>query len=355
MEETLWILESTPDAKFPYRLSIKRAEKTILSLRVQDRWPGSKGHIFCLREESRPWPAPSEELERVPVISLRRFGKRLAVVLDRPQKKRCDFLFLEKPYKTREGKYEQIFWRTQKALRERRPRVKLTVHGTPLLHIAIDKKERYPWTFPGCQIERVQLPAGDYALLDQEGIRAVVERKTFENMLAAFSAMPVFHQQMGELESYSHSALVIEANFADFLKTEKLKFYPASFASKALAEISALHPRLHIIFAGNRKLAQQWTLGFFMAISAHQEDVPHRAVSEAIQAYGQPPEIHGGAYFVVKKQIENMPEKFTIAMLREACPHVQESTLRKALNDMRKENRIRCQGKVWLKNISPGK
>ncbi|MGC8900817.1 MAG: hypothetical protein ACP5OF_05100 [bacterium] len=46
-----------------------------------------------------------EEVERVPVVSLNRYGKRLAVVLDRAINKRCDFLFLTKRYKTQEGEY----------------------------------------------------------------------------------------------------------------------------------------------------------------------------------------------------------------------------------------------------------
>lgn len=349
MEETFWILESTPNPKFPYRLSIQKGGKTILSLRVQDRWPGTRGHIFCLREEAREWPEPLEELERIRVLSLRRFGKRIAVVLDRPQKKRCDFLFLEKPYKTKEGKYEQIFWRTEKALRERRPRVKLTVHGSPLLHIAIDTKERYPWQFTRCRTERVQLPVGDYALFDNQGIRAIIERKTIDNMLAEFARMSVFHQHMGELESYPNSALVIEAHYSDFLKPEKLKFYPPSFAQKALAEIFALHPRLQVVFAGNRKLGREWTLAFFTAIVAHESDIPLKAVAEAIRAYGQPPEVHGGADYDVRKQVESMPPKFTLSMLREACPNVSSNTLRKVLNQMKKEGRIRCFKRTWVK------
>src|SRR5256885_8744561 len=47
-----WVLEEASDPKFPFRVRIytrKRAEP-VLSLFVQDRWPGSNQHIFCLRE-----------------------------------------------------------------------------------------------------------------------------------------------------------------------------------------------------------------------------------------------------------------------------------------------------------------
>jgi hypothetical protein len=35
-----------------------------------------------------------------------------------------------------------------------------------------------------------------------------------------------------------------------------------------LGEIAALHPRLPVVFAGNRKLANLWTERFFLAVAA---------------------------------------------------------------------------------------
>ena len=81
---TVYILESVNNEKFPYRLTIMKGDDVLLALRVQDRWPGQKGNVFCIREEDSGWEPPVNEIEKVPVISLKRFGKRLAVVLDRP-------------------------------------------------------------------------------------------------------------------------------------------------------------------------------------------------------------------------------------------------------------------------------
>lgn len=347
MGETLWILEAVEDSKFPYRLSIKRDEHTLLCLRVQDHWPGQKGNIFCIREEQPNWPSPSpsKEIERVPIISMRRYGKRLVIVLDRIKNKRCDFLFLKKAYKTREGEYEQIFWRTQQALKQRRPRVKLTTYGSYGISIIIDINERYPWRFPDCDIKKSVLPVGDYALKEGHGIIALVERKTFDNLIAEFGRMPSFHQQLTELEAYMDAALVIEANYSDFLNPKKLKFYPPSFASKAIAELHALHPRLNIVFAGNRKLAQEWTLRFFQAVKSHEKDVPHPKIAEVVSKYGSPPQTRGGSYYRAKGAIEEMPERFTISMLRGKCPDIPESTLRMALREMKKEGRLITQNK----------
>jgi ERCC4-type nuclease len=346
MANTFWILESIDDKKFPYLLTLKKDGNILLRLRVQDRWPGQKGNIFCIREEDNTWYQPIEELERVPVTSLKRFGKRLAVVLDRPKNKRCDFLFLKKRYKTKEGEYEQIFWRTEQALRERRPKIKLTTYTQSNLLITIDINERYPWHFPDSNVKKERLPIGDYALKDSNGIVAVVERKTFENILTEFGRMAAFHQRLSELEAYRHAALVIEANYSDFLNPQKVRFYTSSFTAKAIAELYALHPDLTIVFAGNRKLAREWTCRFFTAINAHEEDVPHPKVSEVINRYGITPETRGGSYYDIKKKIvEDFPFEFTFSMIKDTFPHIPEATIRKVLRDMKKEGIITVHGK----------
>jgi len=354
VESTFWILEATDNPKFPYRIRIKKGEENLLSLRVQDRWPGTKGHIFCLREEPEGYSRSGEEIEKIPVISLKRYGKRLAVVLDRPTNKRCEFLFLKKKYKRKEGEYEQIFWRTQRALGQRRLKVKLTARGSPQLRIIIDKNERYPWSFPGCIVERKKLPVGDYALFSEESIRAIVERKTFENLLGEFGRMPVLHQRLGELEAYRYSALVIEANYGDFLNPKKLKFYTPSFTSKALAEIQALHPDLKIIFAGNRKLAREWTLRFFTAIPAHEEDKLPAGVNEALAKYELPLDFKGGSYFEIRERVlRELPDEFTREDWENIFAPHEKRNLRKVLADLKKEGVLQVSGKGarrrWVK------
>lgn len=344
MSDTYWILEEVEDERFPYCLSIVQDGKIILCLRVQERWPGTKGQIFCLSGDDEEWMRPRAEIERVPVVSLKRYGKRLAVILDRPRNKRCDFLFLKKPYKTKEGEYEQIFWRTQQALRERRPKVKLTLRGAESLQILVDSAERYPWRFPGCEVERASLPVGDYALEGDYGFLSIVERKTFDNMLSEFGRMSTFHQILGELEAYPYHALVIEAAYADFLKPDRLKFYSPAFAAKVIGELHAMHPKLNIVFAGNRKLANEWTLRFFSAIKSHEDDKPQPKVAEAVAKYQTSPSWTGGIYFRAKRILDEMPKQFTISMLREASSDIPDTTMRKALNDFKKEGKVRCQG-----------
>ncbi len=125
-----------------------------------------------------------DEVERVQVVALQRYGKRLTVILDRARQKRCDFQIVEKAYKDPEPSgpttYEQIFWFTQTAMQQRRPRgVRLRSSLAPAeARVRIASDERYPWSFGGFATERGPLPAGDNALLDSNQIVAVVERKT---------------------------------------------------------------------------------------------------------------------------------------------------------------------------------
>jgi len=353
-ERAFWILEATDNPKFPYRLRIKKGEEDLLVLRVQDKWPGSKGHIFCLREEGAAYSGQAQEIEKVPVISLKRYGKRLAIVLDRALNKRCEFLFLKKKYKQKEGEYEQIFWRTRTALIQRKLKVKLTTQGSPSLHIIIDRNERYPYNFPGCLVERGHLPVGDYALITEEGLKAVVERKTFENLLSDFGRMPLLHQALGELESYRHAALVIEANYADFLDPKKLRFYTPSFTAKALAEIQALHPNLIIIFAGNRKLGREWTLRFFSAIQAHDQDKLPDKVNQVLFKYEPPYDFKGGQFFEIRKAIlKELPGEFNRNDLTGLISDYGEKSVLRVLRHLKKEGLIQTIGRgknrCWVK------
>ena len=267
--EGTWILERCVNDRFPYRLQIKRGEKLWLTLRTQDQWPAAGKRIFCLREEETPdSDEVLEELERINVVAFHERGRRLSVVLDRKRYKRCDFLFLTKPYKDRPGEsYEQIFWLTQKAITQHRPAYKLVSHSSHTeFTVHIDSNEHYPWRFPGLITKRTSLPTGDYALMDGDDIIALVERKTLDNLLSDFGMMPVLHQKLAELATYQNNAMVIEVPYADFLNPAKVHHYTAGFCAKAVGELHALHPNLRIIYCANRKVANEWTRHYFAAV-----------------------------------------------------------------------------------------
>ena len=272
-----WVLEEASDPKFPFRVRIytrKRAEP-VLSFFVQDRWPGGNQHIFCLREGRIGEDVTiGAEVERVPIVALQRYGRRLSVVLDRPRQKRCDFQIVEKAYKNPDPEgpatYEQIFWFTQTAMRNRRPRGARLHTARPEVdaRVRIASDERYPWHLRPFVSERGRLPAGDYALVLDGAVVAVVERKTFDGLLAEFGRMDVLRQRLLELSSYEHHALVIEAPYEDFLNPARVHHWSAAFCARAIADLYARYPRLRVVFCANRKIAEAWTRNYFGAVSA---------------------------------------------------------------------------------------
>jgi len=273
-----WILEQTRNERFPYRLQIIKGGQLWLVLRTQDKWPAAGKNIFCLRENESPGPDEElVELERVDIIAFNERGRRTSVILDRKRYKRCDFLFLQKPYKGRPGEsYEQIFWLTQRSIEQHRPSFKLVSRKTDgQMVVRIHGNEKYPWRFPGADTQRGVVLAGDYAVMDGDLMLAVVERKTSDNLLADFGAMPVLHQRLTELAAQDNHALVIEAPYADFLNPKKMRYYTPGFCAKAIAELYVLHPSLRIVFCANRKVANEWTRHFFTAVwNLRQAGIP---------------------------------------------------------------------------------
>lgn len=265
----MWTVHKVDSQKFPYWIQIKRGQRVLLSLFTNGKWPGQEGNLFCLREIE--YSKILEEIESIPVLSYRKFGRKLSIALNRHRNKRCDFLILEKISKT--GKmWEQIYFQSEAAKNVKRSKAKLSVAKRKnKLNILIAKEEKYAWKFPGENIQKTTLEAGDYALKVEEGILAVVERKSFDNMLSDFRDLSNLHRKLADLNNYRYKALVIEANYQDFLLDSKLKYYSSKFASIALAEISAFHPGLQIQFAGSRKLAQHWVRLYFHSIQGDYE------------------------------------------------------------------------------------
>jgi len=264
-----WVLERSGSERFPYRVRILTREgRTTLLLRAQARWPAANQNIFCLREATDASDlTPGDEIERVPIVALQRRGVRLSVVLDRPRYKRCDFLFLKRADKNHPDRTnEQIFWQTQSSMVQRRPKMTPpALRSRTRFTVAVDSRERYPWRFPGSDVVRRPLASGDYALMDGDRPVAVVERKTFANILADFGVMPLLHQRLLELAAHEQHALVIEAPYEDFLNRSKLHHYNVAFCSAAIADLYVAHPRLRIVFCANRKAANAWTAAFFSA------------------------------------------------------------------------------------------
>src|SRR5581483_4110840 len=254
-------------------------------------------------------------------------------------------LFLTRPYKNGEGEYEQIFWRTEQAVREHRSRSRPQLYPRASeMEVAIDVAERYPWTFGDANVERRKLACGDYALIHEERAVAMVERKTFENMLGEVAALQVLHGKLGELAAFPHAAFVVEAQYGDFLDPSRIGRWTPSFLSRVLAELAAMHPKLPIVYAGNRKLANQWTAAFFAAVHARFADDSPPLIAEAVARYR--PRARGGVDESIRLDVlRELPRAFSLDDVRRQVPDVDDARLRRVLAALRAEGRLATDGR----------
>ncbi len=343
----IWTVERTLNRRFPFRIAIEQDGRLIAAFRAQAAWPGPGQQIFCLREHELDHTDPLEPVERVPVAHITRVGRKLAVVLDRPNRKRCEFLVVQKERKDGAGTYEQIFFRTETGIRAHRSRTRLELKATTTaaLHIAIDSAERYPWRFPDATVTRTKLAAGDYALLEDDHVVAVVERKSFDNLLSDVGAMQALHQQLADLASFGAAALVIEAQYADFLDPARVKGrWPVDHLSRVLAEITVLHPGLPIIFAGNRKLANLWAQRFFSAVAAERSAPAAQLHLEVAARYDSSPRAPGLDQRIRDAALRDLPSPFAMADLMRRFPDTPVARVRRVVQQLKREGRVTRTG-----------
>ena len=340
-----WVVERTRDRRFPFRITIEQEGRTLLAVRAQSHWPGAGSQIFCLRETELDPAENLEPFERVRVAHLVRLGRKLSVTLDRAQRKRCEFLKIEKPFKDRPGTYEQIFFRTEQGVRAHRTSGRVELRPRGGLDVVVDSAELYPWKFPGARVTRRKLPVGDYALVEDERLVAVVERKTRENFLGNVHEIKGLHQQLAELGSYPHAAMVVEAQYADFGNPTKIGRWPASHLLRVIGEIAALHPGVPLVFAGNRKLGNVWVQRFFAAVEAALREPVPDLLREPSARYDSVPADGGVDTRIRLAALREMPDGFAFALLRARFPDVPDPRVRRVLGQLRAEGRLRCEGR----------
>jgi hypothetical protein len=345
----LWTVERTLHRRFPIRITIEQEGRLLLAVRAQSAWPGPGQQIFCLRERTLDPVEHLEPLERVPVAHLGRVGRKLTVVLDRPNRKRCEFLVIAKVSPRDGHAYEQVYFRTESGIRAHRSRsrVELLPSAAPAqLSIAIDSGERYPWRFPGATVLRRRLAVGDYALLQAEGEVAVVERKSFDNLLADIGAVQALHHQLEDISRLPAVAVVIEAEYGDFLDDRRLKGrWPATHVARVLAELAALHPRLPIVFAGSRKLANAWCARFFAACATREASPQLDLVRETLAGYGAAPREPGIEARVREAALAADGPDFTLRDLAARFPDVPVNRIRRVLGHLQAEGLVHRSGR----------
>ncbi len=245
-----------PDSSLPYLLRIPLPGNPVV-LKAKDTWPRTS-KIYCHPADA--WPDEPEIVERVPVRSCVRRGAAIDLVLDRGRENRSQLVV------TNAKNRQMIFWQSARTARQARPAVAMPgarASGLADLEVTVDTHERYPFTFADRQVvvRRAGLPCGDYGVVEDGRLLAVVERKGLQDLVSSLTSGKL-RFQLTELASVPRSAVVVEERYSAIFRHEHVR--PAVLAD-GLAECQVRFPGVPIVFCETRKLAQEWTYRFLAA------------------------------------------------------------------------------------------
>lgn len=102
---------------------------------------------------------------------------------------------------------------------------------------------------------------GDYGVVDDDELVAVVERKGLEDLAGSLSGGRMIYR-LEELATVPRAAVVVEERYSAIFKLTHVR---PSLLAEALAECQVRVPSVPIIFAETRQLAQEWTYRFLGA------------------------------------------------------------------------------------------
>jgi hypothetical protein len=264
-----FVVARNPDAESSLPFLLRIPVDGGIELKAREPWPAT-ARVYC-HPLDEGWPQEAEVLEAVPVRSCARRGRAVDLVLDRGQRNRSQFVFTQ-PHAARRGGRPMIFWQTARTARRARPgqRVPGARTATDGLAIAIDTRERYPYKFSGRPVETVRqaLPAGDYAVLGDDGVVAAVERKTFEDLVKSLVDGKLGFL-LAELAALPTAAVVVEERYGALAAAPRVT---AGWPCELVVRLQVRYPAVPIVFADSRKLAEDYTHRFLATAAAHHRD-----------------------------------------------------------------------------------
>jgi hypothetical protein len=263
-----------PDSRLPYLMWLPLAEPMVL--RTAGTWPRTKA-LYCYPLPASEWPADPQIVERVSVRSCVRRGAAVDLVLDRARENRSQVVFT-----TARGR-DAVFWQSPRTRKQARPNVRTPTAraaGVVGLQIVVDSHERYAWRFATQQASTVSqaLPCGDYGVLAEGRLVAVVERKSLPDLVTSLTTGRLRYA-LGELAALPRAAVVVEDRYSQVFTLERVR--PALVAD-GLAELQVRWPSVPIVFCETRPLAEEWAYRYLAA--AYQWAATETAVTARIPA-----------------------------------------------------------------------
>ncbi|HEY9287047.1 MAG TPA: ERCC4 domain-containing protein [Candidatus Dormibacteraeota bacterium] len=249
----------SPSSRLLYVLRLPVAREGDIVLATRETWPRGRD-AFCYQLQA--WPNDAEVIDEVPIEGCWRTGAAVHLVLRRPRDRRAMFVW------TQSKGHPVIFWRSPTTMGQARPGIRLPqARGLEAaLDIAIDRGERYPWKFSRYAVttSRRRLPAGDYAVLDESRVVAVVERKTVSD-LASSAGSGTLNLTLADLSQAPHSALVVEGRLSDLVKAGTKAGVRPGWLLNLIAALQVEHPAVAWMFAETRALAEDWAYRWLAA------------------------------------------------------------------------------------------
>jgi ERCC4-type nuclease len=138
----------------------------------------------------------------------------------------------------------------------------------PPVRIWVDSREQLPWSFPGHEVVRAALHAGDYSV---EGLtdKVAIERKSLADFLSSITwGRERFEREMERAAGYARFCIFVEAHRDDLYDGA----YQARVNPKAvIGSINSIHARWNIatFCHGSRANAEADALTWLTKCSKH--------------------------------------------------------------------------------------
>ena len=166
---------------------------------------------------------------------------------------------------TRARGRDVVFWQGPRTRKKSRPRAAVprgAAEGGELA-VAVDSYERYGYRFADRRVHTTKraLPVGDYGLIVDERLVAVVERKSAQDLVSSLTSGKLAFA-MGELAAVPRAAVVVEDRFSAIFS---LGFVRPSQIADSLAELQVRWPGVPIVFCDTRAMAEEYTYRFLAA------------------------------------------------------------------------------------------
>ena len=279
-----FVIAKNPDesSRLPYLVRLPLQDGDLV-LATRGRFPADRD-LFCYQLQE--WPQGAEELEVLPVVRIARRGKSVELVLDRPRLRRSLFVWTQSRGRT------LIFWRSQRSMHSTRPGVRIP--GARALDrglvIAVDARERYGWKFEGkaVALERRQLPAGDYGLIEGGRLMAVVERKSLPDLSQSLQDGSL-QLTLAELAAVPHAALVVEGRLSELLRLAQERRVRDGWLLSIVASLQVQQPSVSWMFCEHRKIAEDFAFRFLSAAWRRQHELP--AAPDGPEVEAPPPRL----------------------------------------------------------------